>query len=125
MKFFIAFLSFVIGGVSVSLINRIPNDQLTISRLTATRYRIEEYIRLNNQIPKDLSVLVKRKNYNNSICDAWGNDFIYIVTDKFVALLSEGSNPKNPEIKYVLSTTFEVGSLLKCVQGGLEDDLKQ
>ena len=68
----------------------IPNSARTQGTLSTISRRIRRYVKLNNEIPHNLSNLPVLKGFMNEIEDSWGNDIIYEVNGTEVVLTSLG-----------------------------------
>lgn len=84
----------ITGLFFYSMIPTVPKASSTKGTLTVLSRRVRRYVKLNNEIPHDLSNLPILNGFNNDIKDAWGNDIIYLVNNKEVTLTSLGRDGK-------------------------------
>ena len=84
----------IMGLLFVSLIRIVPRTAATDGTLTVLSRRIRRYVKLNDEIPHNLSNLPILKGFGNDTEDGWGNDIIYVVNGTEVTLTSLGRDGK-------------------------------
>ena len=72
----------------------VPNTSATKGTLIVLSRRIRRYVKLNDEIPHDLSNLPILRGFGNDIEDAWGNEIEYDINGKDVVLTSFGRDGK-------------------------------
>jgi hypothetical protein len=79
--------------VLLFMAHRIPEGNLTRSRLIGIRHRIFLFIGEQHRLPGSLAALPKLGHFDNSIVDAWGRSIVYTSdTNGVVSLVSFGSD---------------------------------
>jgi hypothetical protein len=104
----LAILTLLFIGVYVLMIDRIPPDSLTKTRMGLLELRIQKYSEEHHCLPASLSDLQKREGYDNSPDDGWGREIIYTAKpDGSVTLSSPGKSGK-PGSKDSIAMAFTV-----------------
>ena len=81
--------------LSLLLIESIPADLLTKTRMAVIERRINEYYQKNKKLPQSLKELpVPNDTYDNSINDGWNREIIYSIENNKVKLVSHGKTGK-------------------------------
>jgi hypothetical protein len=77
--------------LSLLLIETIPADSLTKTRMIGIERRVNEYYQKNKKLPQSLKELpIPDGKYDTTINDGWNREIIYAVNDNKIKLISYG-----------------------------------